>query len=177
MEIKAKGKLDLELCKALMHLVMFKKADPKKRMRVWTVVYAVLLAVVIAELIAFGVDAFLLAMLGVLVIIYLFACYSYFLLPRIKYKGLARMRDVENEYVFCDAELRVLTRGEEYSGESVLKYSVFVKAYETSRYFFLFQQQNQVLAVDKSTIENGTQKDIRDKLTSSIAGKYIVCKY
>jgi hypothetical protein len=177
MEIKAKGKLDLELCKALMHLVMFKKADPKKRMRVWAVVYGIILALVVFDFIAFGVDTFIIVMLGVVVFTVLLMCYLYFIVPKIKYKSLAKMKDAENEYVFCDDELRVLTRGEEYSGESVLKYSVFVKAYETSRYFFLFQPQNQVFAVDKSTIENGTQKDIRDKLTSSIAGKYIVCKY
>jgi hypothetical protein len=177
MEIKAKGKLDLELCKALMHLVMFKKADPKKRMRVWAVVYGIILALVVFDFIAFGVDTFIIVMLGVVVFTVLLMCYLYFIVPKIKYKSLAKMKDAENEYVFCDDVLRVFTKTAEYSGEATIEYSHLVKVYETAKYFLLFQTQEQVLAVDKSTIENGTQKDIRDKLTSSIAGKYIVCKY
>lgn len=177
MEIKAKGKFDLELCKALVRFSMFKTADPKKRMRFWAFAYAILLLIVLWEIATFGAGTFLLVLLGVEVAAPLILCYFYFIVPKIKYKGLGKMKDAENEYVFAEDELRVFTRTEEYSGEAAVKYSAFVKVYETSRYFFLFQPQNQVFAVDKSTLENGTKKDVREKLISALAGKYVICKY
>lgn len=47
----------------------------------------------------------------------------------------------------------------------------------TSDYFFLYQNNNQVFLVDKSTIEGGRIDDIRNKLSSFVKDKYIVCKY
>lgn len=47
MEIKAKGKMNFDAISALIHLWMFKKADPKKRMCFWTIAYAILMAIAI----------------------------------------------------------------------------------------------------------------------------------
>ena len=41
----------------------------------------------------------------------------------------------------------------------------------------MFQTKNQVLLVDKNTIEGGTVEDIRNKLTTYVKDKYIICKY
>ena len=49
MEIKATCSLDLKAMQALTHLWLYKKADPKKRMIFWTVVYAFLTAVIIGK--------------------------------------------------------------------------------------------------------------------------------
>lgn len=87
------------------------------------------------------------------------------------------MKDAENEYIFCDNSLKTFTKSETYNGEAEIEYSIFVKVYETSDYFFLYQNNNQVFLVDKSTIEGGRIDDIRNKLSSFVKDKYIVCKY
>ncbi len=87
------------------------------------------------------------------------------------------MKGVENEYVFTDEKIFVTSNGAEYSGQAEIEYTLLVKAYETSEYFFLYQTKNQVFIVNKATIQNGTAGDIRNKLSSFLNKKYIICKY
>ena len=87
------------------------------------------------------------------------------------------MKDIENEYIFCNEELKAYTKSVEYNGEVAIGYSFFVKVYETTRYLFLYQTNNQVVIVDKNTIEGGTAQDIRSKLTTYVKDKYIICKF
>ena len=87
------------------------------------------------------------------------------------------MQNVENEYIFCDNVLKTFTKSQQYNGEAEIEYSLFVKVYETTRYLFLYQTNNQVFVVNKSTIEGGTIEDIRHKLTAYVKDKYIICKY
>ena len=177
MEIRAKSTYDYDTVRALTHLTMFKKADPKKRMIFWTVTYAVLLAIIVWEIALFGLDRQLLIMLLVWVAISLLAGFFYFLLPKLHYKALAKMQKTENTFVFDDEGIAVSSIGAAYSGEARLQYALISKAYETSKYFFIFQTMNQVFIVDKSTILNGTAKEIRDKLTSFLGKKYRICNY
>lgn len=177
MEIKAKCKYDFESVKALTHLAMYKKADPKKRLIFWTIAYAILIAFIVWEIVVFDMDTTLLVLLACGISILLLTYLWYFIIPKIQYKSLAKMRSIENEYVFCDNTLKVFTKSRGYNGESVIEYSYFVKAYETTKYFFLFQTNNQAFLVDKSTIEGGTAEEIRNKLSGLLKNKYIVCKY
>lgn len=177
MEIKARCKFNMESVKALVHLSMFKKIDPQKKMRFWTIAYAVIVAVVILELLLWGKDILLFVLLGVLAVVYLLECFGYFLLPKMQYKALAKMQEAENEYIFLEHAIQSITKSEEYIGEATIEYSLFTKIYETSKYFFLFQTNNQVFLVDKSTIEGGTAEDIRNKLINFAKDKYIICKY
>ena len=176
-EIRAKCKFDFESIRALTHLTMFKKANPKNRMIFWSVAFAVLFAIIILEIIAFGMDLILLVLLGVEILWLMMMCFWYFIIPRIQYKALAKMKDTENEYVFCDNVLKTFTKSQEYNGEAEIEYSLFVKVYETSKYFFMYQTNNQVFIVDKSTIEGGTVEEIRNKLSAFVKDKYILCKY
>ena len=177
MEIRAKCKFDFESTRALTHLTMFKKANPKNRMIFWSVAFAVLFAIIILEIIAFDMDLILLVLLGVEILWLMMMCFSYFIIPRIQYKALAKMKDTENEYVFCDNILKTFTKSQEYNGEAEIEYSLFVKVYETSKYFFMYQTNIQVFIVDKSTIEGGTVEEIRNKLSAFVKDKYILCKY
>ena len=177
MEIKAKCKFDMDSMKALVHLSMFKKADPKQRMRFWTIVYAIIMAFMIFELLIWGKDTTMFVLLGVLVVVYLLESFLYFILPKMRYKALAKMQEAENEYIFLEQVIRCFTKSEEFNSEAEIEYSLFVKVYETSKYFFLFQTNNQVFLVDKSTIEGGTAEDIRNKLLYFVKDKYVVCKY
>ena len=176
MEIKAKCKFDFDSIRALTHLSLFKKANPKKRFLTWSIISAILAVVIIFEMIVFS-DAMLIELLCVAGVLFLLECYLYFLLPKIRYKALAKMKDAENEYIFCDNVLKTFTKSQEYNGEAEIEYSLFVKVYETSRYLFLYQTHNQVFIVDKNTIEGGTVEEIRNKLSTFATNKYIVCKY
>ena len=177
MEIKARCKFDLETVKALTHLTMYKKADPRKRLIFWSVAFAILFIIIILEIIAFGFDTTLAVLLGVEIFGLLLIYFWYFIIPKIQYKSLAKMQNVENQYIFCDDVLKTFTKSQEYNGEAEIKYSLFVKVYETTRYLFLYQTNYQVFIVDKSTIEGGTVEEIRNKLSAFVKDKYIICKY
>ena len=176
MEIKANCKFDFDSIRALTHLSLFKKANPKKRFLTWSIISAILAVVIIFEIIVFS-DAMLIELLCVAGVLFLLECYLYFLLPKIRYKALAKMKDAENEYIFCDNVLKTFTKSQEYNGEAEIEYSLFEKVYETTNYLFLYQTNNQVFIVDKSTIEGGTVEEIRNKLSAFVKNKYIVCKY
>ena len=177
MEIKAKCKADLNSIRALVHLGMFKKGSPKTHMIVWTIAYGFLAMLLIGENLLFGADSFLLLLLGLLVLIYLWVCFLYFVMPRIRYKAMANMKDTENEYVFCEDFFLVSSANQVFQSRGRVDYSLLVCAYESSDYFFLYQTKNQVFVVDKSTIEGGTALDIRNKLSTVLQKKYILCKY
>ena len=87
------------------------------------------------------------------------------------------MKDIQNEYIFCNDELKAFTKSVEYNGEVAIEYSFFVKVYETTKYLFLYQTNNQVFIVDKNTVEGGTIEEIRNKLSAFVKDKYILCKY
>ena len=176
MEIKASCKFDYDSIRALTHLWSFKKVNPKKSFLTWSIITAILACVIIAEMIFFS-DAMLIQLLCLAFGLFLFECYLYFLLPKIRYKALAKMKETENEYVFCDDVLRAYTKSQEYNGEAVIEYSLFVKVYETSKYFFLYQTNNQVFIVDKNTIEGGTAEQIRSRLSAVEGIKYTLCNY
>ena len=177
MKIRAKCRFDFDSIRALTLLTMFKKANPKKRLIFWSVAYAILFVIIILEIIVFGMDSILLVLLGVEILWLMLMCFWYFIIPRIQYKALAKMKDAENEYIFCDNVLKTFTKSREYNGEAEIEYSLFVKVYETSRHLFLYQTNNQVFIVDKNTIESGMLEEIRNKLSSFVKDKYIICKY
>ncbi len=176
MEIKAKCKFDFESIRALTYLSLFKKANPKKRFLTWSIISAILAVVIILEMIVFS-DAMLIELLCVAGVLFLLESYLYFLLPKIRYKALAKMKDAENQYIFCNNVLKAFTKSQEYNGEAEIEYSLFVKVYETTKHLFLYQTNNQVFIVDKGTIEGGTVEEIRNELSSFVKDKYIICKY
>ena len=142
----------------------------------WSIISAILVVIIIFEMIVFS-DAMLVELLCVVIILFLLECYLYFLLPKIRYKALAKMKEVENEYIFFDNVLKTFTKSQEYNGEAEIEYSLFVRVYETTKHLFLYQTNNQVFIVDKSTIDGGTIEDVRNKLTAFVKDKYIICKY
>lgn len=177
MEIKAKCKFNINSIRALAHLATFKKVNPKKAVITRTVLCVVLLFIIIAELVVFEFNVIPIVLIAVDILVIAIDYFMYFLLPRIQYKALAKMKNAENEYVFYDNVLKVFTNGQEYNGEAEIEYSLFVKVYETSKYLFLYQTSNQVFIVDKSTVESGTVEEIRNKLSIFVKDKYFICKY
>ncbi|MBE6734493.1 MAG: YcxB family protein [Ruminococcaceae bacterium] len=176
MEIRAKSKFNYDAIKALIYLSIYKKANPKKKFIVQTIIIAFLILVIAFEMIIFS-DTDLILLLCLMVFLFLMQFFMYFILPRIRYNAMLKMKGIENEFVFMDDGVRISSKSEDYNGEGEIKYSMLFKVYETSDYFFLFQNKNQAFVVDKSTIESGYAGDIRNKLVSVLQNKYIVCRY
>lgn len=177
MEIGAKCKLDFDSVKALIHLSIYKKTDPKKAARSMAICFLVLFLASAAELIAFGYDPSMLILIIVELLMIALDAWMYFGLPRIRYRSLAKMKDAENDYLFGERSLKIVTKSEAYNGEAEISYSVFVKVYETSAFLFLCQTNDQVFLVDKATITGGSVDDIRNILSLTVKDKYIVCRY
>lgn len=177
MEISAKCKFDFDSIKALTHLFIYKKSNPKKAIQLQMVLCCALLLVIIAELIVSGFDPVMFILIVTVLLIIALYSFMYFCLPKIRYNLLAKIKNSQNDYLFSDNVLKVLTKSDEYNGQAEIEYSVFVKVYETSAYFFLFQTNNQVFLVDKSTVTGGSIDDIRNKLSSYVKDKYFICKY
>ena len=177
MEIRAKSKYDFETVKALSHLLFYKKNNPKKSLISIVVLFSIFSAIIIVEIIIF--KAYLLLVLALVLNVFFILCnfLIHYIFPKYQYKLLGKMQGVENEYIFCDNILRVYSNGEHYNGEVEIEYSLFVNVYETSEYFFLYQTQNQVYVIDKSTIVGGSAEDIKNKLMPFLKKNYIVCKY
>ncbi|MBQ2943097.1 MAG: YcxB family protein [Ruminococcus sp.] len=177
MEIKATCTFDLKSIKALAHLSMFKKANPKKSIILWTVIYAVLIAVIALELILIGYDFLLVVLLCVSAFLILYRLYMFFLVPLIRYKNLGIVKGAVNEYIFTDDLLTVKTTGKEYNSEGAFRYIVFLRVWETSEYLFIYPNKRQAYLVDKSSVSDCELELIREKLTSVDNIKYIRCNY
>lgn len=177
MQIQATGKLDYATVQALTRLAMFKKADPKKRMIFWTVIYAFLVGIVLLESIVFGPQPLLYMVLGISVAVLLLEYFWFFCLPKLRYNALAHMKDIINEYTFEDDQICAISKGTDYIGDVTIRYALLVKVMETSQYLFIFQNHSQVLPLDKSTVTGGTVEELRSKLSAYLGKKYIICKY
>ena len=139
--------------------------------------FGLLLVIAILEIIILEMGMPLILVVIAAVIIMLWNAYMWFFYPKVRYNALAKMKNTQNEYVFTDEKIFVISTGAEYNGEAEIEYSLFVKVYETSKYLFLYQTNNQVFIVDKSTVEGGTVEEIRNKLSTFVKAKYITCKY
>ena len=177
MEIKADGILNQESIKALVHFQMFRKNNPRKRIKSWTILYAILFLVLVVESFWIGMDDTVIVLLVCIVVVLLLEYFMYFISPKIQYNSLANMKDIVNEYVFTEESMLVVSKGEDYNSQGEIKYSVLVKMCETSRYLFLFQNKAQAFIVDKNTIRDGSIEEVREMIKSQMNGKYILCKY
>lgn len=177
MHITASCQMTLESIKALVHLSMFRKGDPKKRMIGFFILAAAVFLLVAGELFLIGPDPMPVTLLLVMAALCLLMCYYYFWLPKLQYNKMAHLRGAVNTYTFRDEDILIATQGEGMSGESTVAYSFIVKAMETQNYFFLYQTKTAVYLVDKSTLSSTKAAQLRKKLQASIGGKYTLCDY
>lgn len=177
MEIRATGTLDFQTMRAFTHLCMFKKANPKKKMTLYSVLCALVIVMIVVWMLIFGADSTMIILLCCLWVLFLLEAFMYFKLPKIRYRSLGKMKDVTNKYVFGEAAVEIVTKGEEYEGKCAVMYSSLSKVMENSKYFYIYQNQMQVFIVEKSTVVGGTAEEIRQKLSAYLREHYIICKY
>ncbi len=177
MQIKAKCKYDYKACKAMAHILSYKKRKPEKVL-IAHFILAIALAFINFVLIRLMGGTFTNMLIFILCLFIIsLELTAYFLLPFLQYRSMSKMKDMENKYVFRDEDFTASADYDEYKGESVIKYSLLEKVMETGEYFLLFENKRQVIMVDKATIEEGTAEQLREKLSSALGKNYIICKY
>lgn len=174
MEIKATGKLTLDAMCALLHATMLRGKSPKKEIVKISAVLALLTAVWVV-LLHFSEDGTVLiyGLITVVMIIFMIV-YGWFILPKIRYKALGKMKEFENEYIFREESFTVSGDNGEYSENTETRYSAISKVIETEKYIFIFQTPSTALVLDKSTVV-GDISQIRYRLRSVQNMKYIFC--
>ena len=168
MEIRANSQYDFETIRAFTHTLYYKKREPKKSFTISMIFWGLM-----AVFAVFALPEMLLVFLVVIGV----ELFQYVILPKIQYRLLAKFKGTENEFIFGEESFRVLSHTEAYQGEAEMRYELIVKVIENSRYFFIYQTNNQVYAVDKETITGGSAEDIRKRMEPGLGKKYIVCKY
>lgn len=176
MEIHGFCKYDFDVVRALNHVSIFKNRKPTRCLLFYAVCFLIVTCIHLFFVYRFGDHA--LEMIWLLMI---FLCtlelFLYFLLPRISYRRMQNLKDVENRFIFLHDRFSVSSSLNGYNGQSMMEYSMLVKVYETSRYFFLFQTGNQAYIVDKSTIAGEGVLELRNRLSATLGKKYFSCKY
>ena len=137
---------------------------------------SILAVICLLEILLFSNNDFAI-LFTVLLLLGFLDIYFYYILPRIKYNAMSKLQNAETEFVFYDNSMKVFTTGAGLAGQSEIQYSLIVKAYETSKYIFIFQTKSSVFVVDKSTVTDGTPEDIRNRLHAFLGANYYICKY
>lgn len=177
MKIQAKCKYDQKAVSAMTHLWMFKNANPKKRMRLWTITYSILLLILLLQMWVIGLDTLLVVLTCVLLFVFALECYMYFVMPKRRYKALGKAKDVVNEYTFDDEGFSVATKNDHYRGHDKVTYNQLLRVYETKKYFFIWRDKSRLYMVDKDSVDSAGAEAIRSKLKTYISINYTLCKY
>ena len=176
MEIHASCKFDFDAIRALTYVGVRKRRKPTSGL-IFSICLLILYSVLSVLLfVESGEFSFNLSLLAVIILpcFELFALYG---IPKMRYKALGKLQGMENRYVFQDRGFLASSSNDVHNGQSNTDYAVLMKAYETSKYFFLFISKNQAYIVDKATVSGGPVDDLRGKLQSILGKKYYICKY
>ena len=166
---------DFETIKALAHVAMFGKINPKKHVCLFTVFGLLFAATFIVLLLTLPDDyTFPRALtLAVLIAAFVIEYAKFFYFPRLKYRSLGEKQQMLNHHRIGDTSFMV--RLEEQDCE--LPYTVIAGVFETSRYFFLFIGPTKGFVLDKSTVDTQAVANIRHKLSVFFDTKYTICNY
>ncbi len=142
MEIKAKCKFDKESATALARISTYRKKSPVKTFAVSIVLCLLLAALIACEIIIFGFDKNMGILIAADALLIFFELFRYFCIPMSCIRAIKNLEGAVNEYTFSENELKIVSVSENINGESSIKYSFFIKVFETSRYFFLFEAES-----------------------------------
>ena len=124
MEIKATSKFDYETIKDFVRFSMFPNSNAKKYMTGFIIYFSVMTMVILLLMMIFGVSKYMLILLVLMIVFFAIMLFFYFMLPKIQYNALGKMKDAENEFTFYDDYIRASTNIEGMSGISEIKYSM-----------------------------------------------------
>ena len=172
MEVHAKSKFDYETIKELAHRSSYRLLSPKIY---WIIMIACTVVVFVVSL-PFGIDSHDVGAIFAILICDAVSIYIYWGVPKIRYKALGKLQNLENEFIFGDETIKIINQSEEYNAEGEIKYTLIPKVMETPKYIFIYQNMRSVYIIEKSTITNGTIEDIRAKLAQYVPQKKYIIK-
>ena len=177
MEITAVSTYDLKTCKAIQKYTMFGKNSPAKRMLFWGIIYFILLFAVASLLIADSNDVTSWILFILIAAVLIFFCISYFHTPRARYQALGKLAATQHYYRFRKTEFTVTSETVSGKESRTFQYDSIGRVAETSKYFFIYQLKGGLYVVEKSTVKNGTDEQLKSLLLSGSSAKYIKCRY
>lgn len=93
-------------------------------------------------------------------------------LPKIKYKMNNISEKTNSIFIFRENSIETFVNSDTVSSHSELQYSGLLKVYEKDKFIFIFVNKLQAYVIDKSTIENGTETELRTILQNNLGNKY-----
>lgn len=92
-------------------------------------------------------------------------------MPLINYKLTKVSTGLHDILTFYDDEIKVISQSKNINTESTLGYDVLKKVYETNEFFFVYISHQQAFIVDKSTIQGGSEQQLRNRLVKAVGEK------
>lgn len=177
MEVYAKSKFDYETIKELAHRSSFRIMKPGTMVIFMAICNLIVLGNFIEACLYYESSSLDIVLLSIMIICDGVLLYIYWGVPKMRYKALGKLQNLENEFIFGDETMTIINRSEEYTGQGEIKYSIIPKVMETPKYIFIYQDLRSVYIIDKSTITNGTIEDIRAKLAQYVPQKKYIVKH
>ena len=178
MEIHARCKCDYACIKEMAHATMYRYFNPSSVLVSTFILSGMFLSLQLCDIIIYGIEENTLLFMTYPFILSGITAYFYWGIPKLQYKSMGKFQGVENEYVFEDESFKTITKSESYNAEGEIQYSLIPRVIETSKYMYVYQNNHQAYAIDKSTITNGTVEELRDKLKQYVPKKkYNICRY
>ena len=176
MEVKAYNVRNLDSMKHFFYAGVYRGKNPKKHLikRIILSVILIILAV-INYIQSDGVEWFF---FGLIFAILMYANISRYVSgPKKQYEALSKMKDELTEFVFYEDRYQSVTKSSLRSVVEEVDYCMLVKVIETSKYIVLFLGEATMEVVDKSTVNNGTVDDIRNKLKEYVRTNYLMADF
>ena len=175
MNITASGAISKQSIRTLVRINAFGRKNPRKRFVCCVIFFCVILFVILAELLLFESDGWVLLSAVVLCC----ACigmefFAYFMLPLLYINLMKNLIGATNRFEFRENSFSVYSKEKLYSETSTLSYEFLKKVYETSEYIFLFLPNNTAFVVEKSTVSHNEDCILQNVLCEKVP-KYIIC--
>ena len=178
MEITIKSKYDRQAITALTRLGAARNRNPKKQMLFFSFLYmGVFLYVLLMKLWLKEHMHGAFSLMAICAGAYALILFSYFVMPRLQYKALGKLQDIEQTFTFTESSFSVTCDNPLYQGSSNISYPLLFKVMDTEHYLFLYQTKRQVFVADKSTLSQAEADQLRAWIAPVLGKKYIVCNY
>ncbi len=91
--------------------------------------------------------------------------------PHLSYLLTKITNNVEEKHLFLDDSFTVETKGKNLTSSATVKYDLLKKVYEDKEYFYIYISKNQAYIVDKATVSDGSEGELRNRLVSAVGEK------
>lgn len=102
--------------------------------------------------------------------------YIYFISAKKSFQKNKFFRNLKYEYTFGIDDFLVSSTSDNSTGSSTIKVFFLKRIYETSNYFYLFNDNRNAFIVKKSALSKEDTLALRIRLQTILGKKYLICK-